>query len=174
MLKEQKIQIVEELTNVLSKSPLILLTDYKGMNVDEITKLRTDLHEVNSKYRVVKNTLLKIALKNVKIELEELNSALEGTTALLYTEGDAVLALKTIYKFIKEHKKPVVKCGMMDNKFITAEQAKEFSKLPPKDVLLAQLIGQMQAPIYGLHAVLSGILRKPLYVLNAIKDKKEQ
>lgn len=174
MLKERKIQIVEELTNALSKSPLVLLTDYKGMSVEEITRLRTELYKVNSKYRVVKNTLLKIALKNVKMDFEEMNSALEGTTALLYSEGDSVLALKALYKFINEHKKPVVKCGTMDNKFITAEQAKEFSKLPPREVLLAQLVGQMQAPIYGLHAVLSGILRKPLYVLNAIKDTKEE
>ncbi len=174
MLKERKMQIVEELTNALSKSPLVLLTDYKGMSVEEITKLRTELYKVNSKYRVVKNTLLKIALKNVKMDFEEMNSALEGTTALLYSEGDSVLALKALYKFIKEHKKPVVKCGIMDNKFITAEQAKEFSKLPPREVLLAQLVGQMQAPIYGLHSVLSGILRKTLYVLNAIKDTKEE
>ena len=174
MLKELKAQIIEELTEILSKSSLLLLTDYKGLSVSEITKLRTDLHEVDSKYRVVKNTLLKIAFKNAKIDFEELNSALQGTTALLYTEGDSILALKALYNFIKEHKKPVVKCGVMDNKFITADQAKEYSKLPPKDVLLAQLVGQIQAPIYGFYAVLSGVLRKPLYVLNAIKDKKEQ
>ncbi len=174
MLKEQKAKIVEELSDALSKSPLILLTDYKGLTVDEITKLRDELYEVNAKYRVAKNTLIKLALKNAEVPAaEELESSLQGTTAVLYTEGDAVLALKALFKFIKETKKPVVKCGLMDGKFITAEQAKEFSKLPPREVLLAQLVGQMQAPIYGLHAVLSGSLRKLLYALNAIKEKKE-
>ncbi len=173
MLKEQKIKIVEELADALSKSPLILLTDYKGLSVEEITKLRDELYEVNAKYRVAKNTLIKLAFKKAGLPLDELESSLQGTTAILYTEGDAVLALKALFKFIKETEKPVVKCGLMDGKFISAEEAKEFSKLPPREVLLAQLVGQMQAPIYGLHAVLSGTLRKLLYALNAIKEKKE-
>ena len=173
MLKEQKAKIVEELSDTLSQSPLALLTDYKGMSVEEITKLRDELYKVNAKYRVVKNTLIRLALERAEIPAGELDSALEGTTAVLYTEGDTILALKTLYNFIRETKKPVVKCGIMDGKFIDATQAKEFSTLPPREILLAQLIGQMQAPIYGLHAVLSGTLRKFLYALNAIKEKKE-
>ncbi len=173
MLKKEKAKIIEELSESLSGSPLVLLTDYKGLSVEEITKLRDELYEVGAKYRVAKNTLIKLAFQKAELPLEEVGSSLEGNTALLYTEGDAVLALKALYKFIKDNKKPVVKCGLMDGKFITAEQAKEFSKLPPRDVLLAQLVGQMQAPIYGLHAVLSGTLRKLLYALNAIKEKKE-
>jgi large subunit ribosomal protein L10 len=173
MLKEQKVKIVEELADDLSKSPLVLLTDYKGLSVAEITKLRDELYEVGAKYRVAKNTLIKLALEKAGVDSEELKSSLEGTTALLYTEGDAVLALKVLFKFIKEVKKPEVRCGVMDGRFITAEEAKEFSTLPPREVLLAQLVGQMQAPIYGLHAVLSGTLRKLLYALNAIKEKKD-
>lgn len=173
MLKEQKVKIVEELADALSKSPLLLLTDYKGLSVEEITKLRDELYEVGAKYRVAKNTLIKLAMRKAGINSEELEESLKGTTALLYTEGDAVLALKALYKFIKEVKMPVVKCGIMDGKFISDKEAEEFSKLPPRDVLLAQLVGQMQAPIYGLHAVLSGTLRKLLYALNAIKEKKE-
>ena len=173
MLKEQKAKIIEELSDVLSNSPLALLTDYKGMSVEEITKLRDELYKVDAKYRVVKNTLVKLALKRAEIPTDELSSALEGTTAVLYTDGDSILALKALYNFIKETKKPIVKCGMMDGKFIDAEQAKELSTLPPREILLAQLVGQMQAPIYGLHAVLSGTLKKVLYVLNAIKEKKE-
>ncbi len=173
MLREEKAKIIEELAEALSKSPIVLLTDYKGLSVEEITKLRDELYEVNAKYRVAKNTLIKLAFKKAGLPLEDIESSLEGNTALLYTEGDAVMALKALYKFIKETKKPVVKCGLMDGKFITEQDAKEFSKLPPRDVLLAQLVGQMQAPIYGLHAVLSGTLRKLLYALNAIKEKKE-
>lgn len=173
MLKEQKAKIIGELSDTLSKSPLTLLTDYKGMSVEEITKLRDELYKVDAKYRVVKNTLIRLALERAEIPMDELESALEGTTAVLYTEGDAILALKALYNFIKETKKPVVKCGIMDGKFIDSAQAKEFSTLPPREVLLAQLIGQMQAPIYGLHTVLSGTLRKLLYALNAIKEKKE-
>ncbi len=173
MLKEQKAKIIEELSDVLSNSPLALLTDYKGMSVEEITKLRDELYKVDAKYRVVKNTLVKLALKRAEIPTDELSSALEGTTAVLYTDGDSILALKALYNFIKETKKPIVKCGMMDGKFIDAEQAKKLSTLPPREILLAQLVGQMQAPIYGLHAVLSGTLKKVLYALNAIKEKKE-
>ncbi len=173
MLKEKKAKIIEELSDALSKSPLALLTDYKGMSVEEITKLRDELYKVNAKYRVVKNTLVKLALERAEIPTDELNSSLEGTTAVLYTEEDAILALKALYNFMKETKKPIVKCGIMEGKFIDAEQAKEFSALPPREILLAQLVGQMQAPIYGLHAVLSGTLRKLLYALNAIKEKKE-
>ncbi|BBJ27717.1 50S ribosomal protein L10 [Athalassotoga saccharophila] len=173
MLKQQKFEIVDKLTSSLSKSNLILLTDYKGMNVETISKLRRELSKVNAEYTVVKNTLLKISLKNMGIYVDSIDDHLQGTTAILYTSGDPVLALKGFYKFLDENGNiPVVKSGFFEKKFITAEQAKEFSNLPPKEVLLAQLVGQIQAPIYSLHAVLSGTLRKLLYVLDGIREKK--
>ncbi len=172
MLKQQKAKIIEEMEESLSSAHLILLTDYKGMSVESITKLRDELRKVNGEYRVIKNTLLRISLKNAGINTDDRGS-FDGTTAILFTSGDPILALKAFYNFSNDNANiPVVKWGFMERQFITADQAKELSTLPPRDVLLAQLIGQMQAPIYSLHAVLSSLLRNFLHVLDGIKDKK--
>ncbi len=91
----------------------------------------------------------------------------------MYAQDDPVLALKSLYNFLDENANAlVVKSGLFEGKFITADQAKEFSNLPPRDVLIAQLVGQFQAPIYALHAVLSGTLKKLLYALNEVGSKK--
>ncbi len=173
MQKQQKTMIIDELTNSLSKSKVVLLTDYKGMNVEMISKLRKELAKANAEYRVVKNTLLKISLKKINLYQEEIENHLQGTTAIMYSQGDPILALKSLYNFLDENANAfVIKSGLFEGKFITADQAKEFSNLPPRDVLVAQLVGQFQAPIYALHAVLSGTLRKLLYVLNEIESKK--
>ncbi len=174
MLKERKEQIVKEFSDLFLNSTLVLLTDYKGMNVEKMNSLRDELYKVDSRYVVIKNTLLKIALKDANLYREEMDPSLEGTTAMLYTSGDPILALKAFHKFMDDNKMPTVKSGIIDGKFIDAEEAKVLSKLPPKDVLLARLVGQMQAPIYGFHAVLSGVMRKLLYALNGIKDKKSE
>lgn len=173
MQKQQKAAIIDELTNSLSKSQMILFTDYKGMNVETINKLRKELSKVDAQYRVVKNTLLKISLKNSKLYPDEIEDYLQGTTAIMYAQGDPVLALKALYNFLDENANAlVVKSGLFEGKFINADQAKEFSNLPPRDVLIAQLVGQFQAPVYALHAVLSGTLRKLLYALSEIENKK--
>ncbi len=173
MQKQQKTMIIDELTNSLSKSKVVLLTDYKGMNVEMISKLRKELAKADAEYRVVKNTLLKISLKKINLYQEEIENHLQGTTAIMYSQGDPILALKSLYNFLDENANVlVIKSGLFEGKFINADQAKEFSNLPPRDVLVAQLVGQFQAPIYALHAVLSGTLRKLLYVLNEIESKK--
>lgn len=174
MLKERKEQIVSDLSDLFSKSTLVLLTDYRGMNVEKMNSLRNELYNADSKYVVIKNTLLKIALKEAGLYNEEMEPSLVGTTAVLYTAGDPIMALKAFHKFMDDNKIPTVKSGIIDGKFINAEEAKILSKLPPKDVLLARLVGQMQAPIYGFHAVLSGVMRKLVYALNGIKDKKSE
>lgn len=173
MLKQQKLEIIDKLTDSLSNSNLILLTDYKGMNVETISKLRREMEKVNAEYKVVKNTLLKISLKNIGLYTDLIDDHLQGTTAILYTAADPILALKGFYKFQDENGNvPTVKAALFEKRFISADQAKEFSNLPPKEVLMAQLVGQIKVPIYSLHAVLSGTLRKLLYVLDGIKDKK--
>lgn len=173
MLKQQKATIVDELTSSLSKAQIVLFVDYKGMNVETIGKMRKELAKADAEYRVVKNTLLKIALKNVSLYSEELDDQLQGTTAIMYTSADPVLALKAFYKFVGENGNiSPVKSGLFERKFITSSQAKEFSNLPPRDVLISQLIGSIQAPIYSLQVVLSGTLKKLLYALNEIKDRK--
>lgn len=173
MLKQQKVTIIDELTDSLSKAQIVLFTDYKGMNVETIGKMRKELTKANAEYRVVKNTLLKIALKNVSLYSETLDDQLQGTTAIMYTSSDPVLALKTFYKFVDGNGNvPPVKSGLFEGKFITPSQAKEFSNLPPRDVLISKLVGSIQAPIYSLQFVLSGTLRKLLFALNEIKDKK--
>ncbi|MCL4407540.1 MAG: 50S ribosomal protein L10, partial [Thermotogae bacterium] len=93
MQKQQKAMIIDELTDALSKSQLVLFTDYKGMSVETISKLREALSKVNAQYRVAKNTLLKISLKKINLYPDGIENHLQGTTAIMYTQGDPVLAL---------------------------------------------------------------------------------
>ncbi len=173
MQKQQKAMIIDELADSLYQSKLVLFTDYKGMSVETISKLREELSKVDARYRVVKNTLLKISLKKINLYPDEIENHLQGTTAIMYSLGDPVLALKSLYNFLNENKNALaIKSGLFEGKFITSQQAKEFSNLPPRDVLIAQLVGQIQAPIYSLHVVLSGTLRKLLYALKEIENKK--
>ena len=179
LTREEKKRIVEEMTEILKNSSLILLTDFTGLSVEQISELRTRIKEKYGKgarYRVVKNTLLGFALERAGFDPQDYKEFLFGPTAVLYVlEGDPVEAVKTIYNFYKEKKleKFKFKGGFLERKRFSAEEVENIAKLPSKEELYAMVVGRLKSPINGLVFVLSGIMRNLLYVLNAIKDKKQ-
>lgn len=172
LTKQQKVAIVEDLAEAFKNNDLVLMVDYKGLNVAQFNELRSMLAEVGAKIKVVKNKLLNLALQKAGFS-DEHSQFLVGTTAVVYSiDGDPVNILKVLVKFSKSNESLKFKGGYFYGDLIDSEQVVEYSKLPSREELLATLLNRMQAPISGLVFSLSGILRKFLYALNAIKEKK--
>lgn len=161
----KKVQEVEEITGLLRDSSLAILTDYRGLTVADLQGLRAQLRPLNSRFRVVKNTLTKIAAD--KVGLEELHPLLEGPTALVTAGDDPVAPAKIISDFARTSRILQIKGGVLEGQVIGPEAISELAALPPREVLLGKVVGGMQAPLYGLVSVLSGTIRSLQYVLQA-------
>ena len=170
VLQEKK-EIVASLTSKLSHSMAGVLVDYKGINVADDTKLRKELRESGVEYAVVKNTLLRFAAKEAGFDA--LTDVLEGTTALAVCQNDAVAAARILVKYADGSKgKFAVKAGFVDGRPIDKSEVEALAKLPPKEVLIAQVLGGLNAPISGFAGVLNGVLRSLVIVLNGVAEKK--
>lgn len=159
---EVKQQVVNEVREKLEKSKAVLLVDYKGINVADVTELRKRFREAGVDYKVYKNTLFKRAAHELGIE--ELNEFMEGTIGYVFGYDDVVAPAKTINQFQKENPKtPItVKAGYVENSFMDAQAIKALGDLPSREVLIAMLLGALQ-----------GSVRNLAYMLNSIKEKKE-
>lgn len=166
-LKNQ--QAVKNLTEKFKSMKGMILTEYHGLTVEEISELRSKLRPLNSEYAVVKNTLSEIALKEAGIEAGE-NFA--GPTALVIENDDIVSPAKAVMDFAKTHAKLKVKAGFMEGKFVSAAVVEQLSSLPSKDVLIAKMLGSMNAPITGFVNVLAANIRGLVTVLDAIGKKQ--
>ena len=166
----QKKQIVAELTETLRNAQAGVLFDYRGLTVEEDTKLRNDLRAAGVDYHVVKNTLTRFASKEVG--LEELDSVLHGPTALAVSSTDAVAPAKVLAKFAKDNDVVSIKAGFVDGKVIDVKEVEELSKLPSKAELIAKLMGSLNAPVSGVVNILQGHIRAMAIALNAYAEKK--
>ncbi len=167
----QKQQIVEGLVERINRSAAGVLVDYKGISVEADTKLRRELREAGVEYTVVKNTLLRFAAE--KTGLSELSEVLNGTTAFATSENDPVAAAKLLQKYADNSLGAFsIKAGFVDGKAIDAEGVKALAKLPSREVLIAQVLGGLNAPITGFVNVLNGNIRGLVVALNAIAEQK--
>ena len=153
----EKQAIVAELTEKLQNASSGVLVDYKGITVAEDTALRVECRNNELDYAVVKNTLLRFATKNVG--LEEMDEALNGTTSLATSDADPIAPMRIVNKYAKQlgDKKFTIKGGFMDGKVLSMEEIMALAELPSKDVLQAQVLGTMLAPITSLAIVLKAI-----------------
>ena len=141
----QKKEEVTKLANEFKEANLILLTDYRGITVDAVTQLRTDIRNVNAEYKVIKNNITARALKEAGIEgLEE---QLEGPTAVITTKEDYLEPAKSIYKFSKDNDFYKIKGGVIEGKVMSAEEIITIAKLPSRETLLSMLAGALLANI---------------------------
>jgi len=172
MARPEKVAVVEEIAERLRRVQGVVLTDYRGLNVKEMTELRKQLRGVGVEFRVFKNTLTRIAANEVGIQ--GLDPYLEGPTALAFGYDDPVAAAKAISEFAKTNDRLQVKGGILNGRAIDAEAVKALASLPPREVLIAQVLGGMQAPMAGLVTVLQGTLRSLVYALEAVRKEKEK
>ncbi|MDF2501829.1 MAG: rplJ [Anaerosporomusa subterranea] len=164
---------IAERSDKLTRTKGAVLTTYSGLSVAQDTKLRRKLREAEVEYRVVKNTLTRIAA--AKANITGLDKHLEGTTAIAISYTDPVAPAKVLSEFVKElkGKNLEIKAGIVEGKVIDANGVKSLASLPSREVLLAQLLAGMQSPIVGLVNVLHGTTRNLVCALEAIRKQKE-
>jgi len=172
MNRADKAAQIEDIKASFAKAQLTILADYKGLPVSQLTDLRTKLNETESKFKVVKKRLAKIAIKDTTAEI--LTDHFTGTTAITTTEGDPTGPAKVLAEFAKKNDKLVIRVGFFADKELDLDAIKNLASLPSKEVLIGRLMGSMQAPATNLVSVLSQIPRQLVTVLQAVKDQKEQ
>ena len=156
----EKQAVVAELTEKLKSAASGVLVDYKGITVAEDTALRAECRKNEVDYAVVKNTLVRFAINSVG--MEEMDGALNGTTSLAVSHEDPIAPMRVINKFAKQFNgsKFAIKAGFMDGKVLSLEEINALAELPSKEVLQAQVLGTMLAPITSLAIVLKAIAEK--------------
>ena len=167
----RKENAVKELRDRLAGSQNLFLTDFAGLTVEEITKLRGELRKDGSTYAVVKNTLFKIAAG--EDIAKQLDAFLAGPTGIVFAGTDPVAPAKAIKQFADDSKKLGIKAAYIDGKLVDKKQVETLAALPPKLELVAKLVGTLANPLRGLVTVLSGNQSGLVRVLNAIREQKE-
>lgn len=173
-MKEETLQVkgqnIEEIKEKINKSQSMILVDYRGLNVAQITELRSLYRKSGVDYKVYKNSMMRFAFKDCG--LEGFNEFLKGPSAIAFGYDDPVAAAKVTADFAKTHDKLVIKAGIVDNNVIDVDGVKHLAELPPREVLIAQVLGGFNAPIQGFANVLQGTIRGLAVVLNAIAEKQ--
>ncbi|OGR37347.1 MAG: 50S ribosomal protein L10 [Desulfovibrionales bacterium GWA2_65_9] len=171
MNRQDKAQIIEQLHEKAARANIAVVTDFKGMGVEEMTLLRAKLREAGVDYQVVKNTLARLALTDTSHAV--LNERLKENCAVALGYEDPVALAKALSEFAKGSKKLTLRYGSLEGKFLDEEGVKQLAMLPSKPELLAKLLGTMNAVPTNFVGVFAAILRNFLYALNAIKEQKE-
>ncbi len=165
-----KIEWREEVVTALDKSSSIFLTQYAGLTVSDLSELRRSLKSVDAEFHVVKNTVAKKALAGrqeaVVIDL------FKGQTGIVFAFGDAGAAAKKVSEAAKKNEKLKLIGGFLDGSVLDPGAIGKIADLPPREVLIAKILGSMVAPHRGLLGVLNGVSRNMVQVISAIKDKK--
>ncbi len=168
--REQKQNIINDLETKIEKQKSMVFMDFTGVKVKELANFREKLKEQNSELKVAKKSLMEIALKNKNIDLD--TKKLEGEVAMVMGYKDEIVPSKMVYQFSKENQKVKILGGFLENKFYEVADIIRLAELPSKEQLLSMLVGTMSAPATNFVGVLQGNLRKLVFALSAIKDKK--
>lgn len=171
MKRSEKPFVIEDLKKRIEDAKSFVAFDYQGLTVKDAEGLRQSIKEAGGTLLVVKNTLLKLALKNSKVEeVEEVEKELQGPTAVVFAEEDEIAPLQKLGKFISGREVPKLKFGIFGSDIYGADKLLALSRLPGKNVLFSRLVGAIAGPQYGLVGVLQGNLQKLVYILD-VKSK---
>ncbi|MFW5999492.1 MAG: 50S ribosomal protein L10 [Halanaerobiaceae bacterium] len=172
MARPEKEAAVEEIAEKLERAKTLVFTDFIGLDVEQMTELRAKLREAGVEYKVVKNTLAKIAARQQG--LDEITDELRGPTAIAFGIEDVVSPARILVDFAKEHDLLEIKSGFLNGDIIDAGKVESLANIPAKEVLLSQVFAGMQAPISGLVNTLQGNIRNLVQVLSQVKEKKDE
>lgn len=153
---EQKKKVVAELVESIKAAQAGVLVDYRGITVEQDTKLRKQLREAGVEYKVVKNTLTRFAAN--ELGFQELDEQLNGPTALAISDSDPVAPAKIISDFAKEAETISIKAGFLDGKVISLDEVNQLASTPSKDVLIAKIMGSLNAPVSKLVRTLQALV----------------
>ncbi|NLP44392.1 MAG: 50S ribosomal protein L10 [Peptococcaceae bacterium] len=167
---EEKQKVVEDIKTKFQNSTGVVLADYRGLTVTQVTDLRAQLREAGVEYRVLKNTMVRRAADELGIE--GLDEFLKGPTAVAFS-ADPVAPAKILSEFSRKNKNFAIKAGVLEGKVINSDKIKDLASLPSREVLLAQVLAGIQAPLQGMVNVLQGPIRKMGYALEEVRKLKE-
>ena len=172
MKRERKVELADRLREKLKDAKILIAASYTGLTVAEMESIRNAIKEQGCTFNVIKNNIVKKAVEGTA--WESMTEQLKGPNAFALGFDDPAVLAKVMVEKAKEYGKLEIKFGSLEGKLLTADDIKALSKLPPKDVMLAQLLGTMKAPISGFVNVLAANIRQLLYVLKAIEEKKSK
>ena len=169
--KAFKSEKIEKIKEKVDKAQVAILTDYKGLSVEEIMKLRRSLQQTGGDYMVTKNTLTKLAIKGTAYEV--LSDSLKGPSAIAFGYEDQVSPAKALAKFIKEAKKGEIVAAVLDGKLLSAQEAKALANLPSKEELYAKMLGSINSPASGIANSINAVLSQLTRAMAAVRDQKQ-
>ena len=158
---EQKQAVVSGIKEKIENSGSLVLVDYRGLTVEEVTDLRKKYREAGVQYKVYKNTMMKIAFK--ELGFEDFNQYLQGPSAVAFSTEDVTAAARITNEFAKNNEKLVIKAGILEGKLLDAQEVKAVANIPSREVLIAKLLGSFKAPVSNF-----------VYMLDALRKKKEE
>ncbi len=172
MNRTEKQTFVDSFREKVQDAPVLYLTDFSGLDVKSLTLLRQQLKASGAEYLVVKNRLVKLAIAD--LDMPDISEALLGPTGVVLGYEGVVEPAKVVSDFAKEHDdKPVFKLGVLDKKIVSAVEIQRLAELPPRDELLAELAGALEAPMAALVSALEGKVQEMAGLLDALREKKE-
>jgi large subunit ribosomal protein L10 len=170
MLRNEKEAVIAEVAQLLTDTENLFVSDYRGLTVAELAELRGKLRESGARFKIVKNTLGGIAADRSGREV--VKDMLSGPTAVTFCGDDLVGAAKALADFAKTHPQLVVRGGLLESSLIDTEAVKALAGLPSRDVLIAQVVGTMAAPMIGLVTVLQGTVSGFVRALNQVAEQR--
>jgi large subunit ribosomal protein L10 len=167
--RPEKVAVVDEVRQHLDNADAVILTEYRGLKVKELAELRRTLRSAGGEYRIYKNTLVRFAARD--LGLQELESLLEGPTAIAFVEGDAAAVAKALRDYARTNPALIVKGGVLGDKVVDAAAAAALADLPSREVLLARIAGGLAAPLQQFAGLLQALPRNFAYGLKALLDQ---
>ena len=158
---EQKQAVVSEIREKIESSGSLVLVDYRGLTVEQVTELRNKYREAGVQYKVYKNTMMKLAFN--ELGFEDFGQYLEGPSAVAFSGEDLKAAAKINKEFAKSNEKLVIKAGILEGKILDSNEVKAVASIPSREVLIAKLLGSFKAPVSNF-----------VYMLDALRKKKEE
>jgi large subunit ribosomal protein L10 len=171
MNKSEKHAYCSDLSSKFSDVNTLFLTQYSGMTVEDLTQFRKELNKVQAKFHVVKNSIVKKALQGTP--KESLSQSFKGQIGVVFAHGDVAATAASLSAFLKKNEKIKLVCGYLDQSVINPGEVQAIASLPPREVLIAQIIGLLVAPHRNIMGVLQGVQRSWVYLLKAVGEKNQ-
>ncbi len=175
MNKEQKVNAVKEIRELIEASESMYLTDFTGLTVEQVNELRKEFYKSEIKYKVVKNRLTARALKDsgkYSSHYDLLNETLNGPTGIIFTSKDPVAPAKIIKKFAEKTEKPKLKLAIVENEVYDSKQLNQLASLASKEELIASILGSLNSPASGIVGSLNAVMRDLFSVIEEVAKKK--
>jgi large subunit ribosomal protein L10 len=176
MTRDEKVQQVSELTEVVGSASAFYFTDYQGLTVAQATELRNQFRKAGVQYKVAKNTLLRRALSDKGLLTDQISTSMKGQTAVAFGFEDPAAPARVLKEFLEKSgaEKPSLKLAWLDGTIYDGKQLKTIAALPTKKDIMASIVGSLASPISGIVGALGALQRDIVYLIDAIEKKKAE